>query len=90
MKKRFFSTLVSLVLVISVPANLLSETTKCECGEHATGITTYNVDGPSCCLSSTVGVGFFYTYRYDDGAWQVATTTQLTGTTAQTNCCQQS
>lgn len=77
-----------LLLLLFLPfVSLEMQAAKCECGTHQTGITTYNTVDDFCCSSVTTGVGFHYTYVLIEGVWQVDTTTQLTGSQAQANCC---
>jgi len=80
------------ILIFLLVFNLvhpLMATTNCECGEHATGITTYIVDGALCCSSPVLhgSVGYEYGYSWCDGAWAVTSTTQITAQAAKDKCC---
>lgn len=79
------------MLFISV-SSFCAETTSCECGEHSTKITAYTVEGvdADCCRAPIApgSVGFEYTYSLQtNGVWQLTGTTQISGATAQDNCC---
>lgn len=60
----------------------------CECGSHALGITTFTVSSGGCCDGAAGALGVQYTYTYEGGdVWSVASTTTITGTAAQNECC---
>ena len=60
----------------------------CECGTHATGITTWSVEGEDCCTSTANPGGMQYTYyEQHPGIWVVNSTTPVTGSSAQNSCC---
>lgn len=72
-----------------VPTQIMFAYSYCECGEHATGITSYTVDGDDCCTSPVAdqSVGFFREYENQGGVWKLVNTTELVATQAQQNCC---
>ena len=81
--------LVVLFLAL-VPAQImLAEFSDCECGEHATGITAYTVEGEDCCTSPVAAesVGWFHEYENQGGVWKRVNTTELVATEAQQTCC---
>ncbi len=86
MKKSIFS--VSLIAVLSLPVSDVLAAA-CECGTHATGITTWNVGNNEGCCSGTAGaVAFTNTYAADeDGTWQLINIETITGAQAQALCC---
>lgn len=51
--------------------------------------TAYTVSSGGCCDGVATAIGFRYTYMPDAGGdvWTLHTTTQVTGTTAQGDCC---
>ena len=59
----------------------------CECGTHATGITTYNTSGDSCCDDTPGPYGNYNEYVQNDGVWALHKQTLITGQQAQDNCC---
>ncbi|GEM_PF-1088921 len=60
----------------------------CECGEHATGITTYTTGGDDCCKDTPGANGMQYTYaQQGNGVWEETGSTVVTGTAAQNACC---
>ncbi|PQJ30473.1 hypothetical protein BST92_00295 [Nonlabens arenilitoris] len=60
----------------------------CECGDHETGITTYNVgEGEGCCSGEAGVVGFITSYEYSEGVWRVSGQSKITGSAAQSACC---
>ncbi len=90
MKKIFFPLLIIPFCLMPLYQALGADPKHCECGEHATGITTYSVDGTDCCHDAPLSVGFYYTYTNEGGdVWSVNTTTTITGTAAQSTCCRQ-
>lgn len=62
----------------------------CECGEHATGITAYSVNGDDCCTSAVAGQhGTFSTYvQQPNGVWELLDQTIISSTKAQNDCCE--
>jgi len=76
--------------IVAMPLSIFA-IKNCECGTHATGITTYTVSGSDCCSSATQGSGIEYTYtQQDNGVWEVSTTKIIEASVAQSNCCDQS
>ncbi len=68
----------------------MSAHTNCECGSHATGITTYTVTGVAGCCTGRVldgSVGWDNEYEWNEGAWELVNQTQLTAQGAQDKCC---
>ena len=87
MKKSFLS-LFLFALIAVLPTNLLYSETNCECGSHSVGITSYNVAGDDCCNGTPGDTAFEYTYiQQPNGVWELDTTTEITGTSAQNKCC---
>jgi len=77
-----------LLLLFLSPSFRVFAAANCECGEHATGITTYNVSGEDCCASTPGAVAFDNEYEQQTGgAWKLVRQTQITGTAAQSSCC---
>ena len=74
---------------LMLPLSPLMAAVNCECGSHATGITTYTVNGPGCCTSSIAAgsVGHQYSYEQNEGGWSLTGTTQISGERAQGICC---
>lgn len=65
-----------------------SSAIRCECGTHATAITSYLVTGDDCCLSVPYALADEYTYTLQpNGVWQHTGTTVITGSSAQSTCC---
>ena len=85
---RVFSKIIALALVGLLPWNALA-LTQCECGEHATGITTYTVSGDDCCTSPVAPdtVGWFHEYANQGDAWKLVSTTKLDASEAQNDGC---
>lgn len=62
--------------------------TKCNCGTHEDGITTYWVYGEDCCNGGPSQHAFFIKYiRNDDGGWDISSSTIISGIDAQDTCC---
>lgn len=81
---------LKLILLAMVFSPYLGEgRASCECGEHATGITTYTVLGDDCCTSPVdrEGVGWFHEYENQGGVWKLVSTTELDAAQAQQKCC---
>jgi len=80
--KNLFIILTLLFCVSSLNA------VNCECGEHSTGITYYSVNGDDCCTSLTTGSAYFSEYELqDNGVWVRMSTTVLSASYAQSECC---
>ncbi|MFQ5446296.1 MAG: hypothetical protein ACE5FF_05125 [Saprospiraceae bacterium] len=78
-----------LAIVWMVPWSVFAEIKNCECGEHATGITAYSVNGADCCNSTVAGqFGTFSTYvQQPNGVWELLEQTSISSTKAQNDCC---
>lgn len=59
----------------------------CECGTHVTSITSYQVDGDDCCVSVALEFGYVFTYEPNGAAWELISSTEIAGSTAQSDCC---
>ncbi|GAB4493754.1 MAG: hypothetical protein OHK0019_18380 [Saprospiraceae bacterium] len=78
-----------LLIVFLSPTYSILARERCECGEHATGITVYHVTGTDCCKDTPEEAGFYYTYQQQsNGVWTNVSQTQITGTAAQNTCCE--
>lgn len=78
---------IVLLLIISF-ASYQGNAVNCECGTHKDGITAYNVDGKDCCTDVPGATAFEHTYiEQYPGVWVLDGSKQITGSTAQTNCC---
>lgn len=78
---------IFLILFLSHSFSVFAEK-NCECGEHATGITTYSISGSDCCNDAPGQNGMQYTYAQQaNGTWEVTSSTVVTGTAAQNHCC---
>ncbi|MCC7506413.1 MAG: hypothetical protein IT259_13990 [Saprospiraceae bacterium] len=85
-KKKLLSVVLLLILLFSAFSTYAEK--QCECGDHATGITAYSVNGDDCCRSTPGANGFEYTYEQQlNGVWELTGTTLISGATAQGNCC---
>lgn len=81
-------TFICVCILCTGMLQIAHSATRCECGTHATGITAYSVNGPSCCLSVADAAAFEYTYtQQEGGVWEVTGTTSITGSAAQATCC---
>lgn len=86
-----------LVINLSVPFSLfaLAGDKSCECGSHATGIYTFTVVGGTnvTCCNGTIApesTGVKRTYKQSGGAWELDETIYIAGSTAQSECCNNS
>lgn len=85
MKKHIF--LVCSIVVSCIPLNVFGEKA-CECGSAAGGSTTvYSVSGDGCCSSPTVGDGIITYYTANEGVYEITNFARITGTQAQSRCC---
>lgn len=60
---------------------------KCECGDHGSGITAYNVQGNSCCDGIPGDRAYIHYYALSGGAWEHTHSDEITGTQAMDRCC---
>jgi hypothetical protein len=82
MKKQFLSAIFIFIAEFITAA----DPTRCECGAHATGITTYTVNGKGCCDGNPISEGVIYTYTLNQGVWQLSGTTCISGSQTQKRC----
>ena len=78
--------LVLTMLVILLTPQLWGKI--CSCGSYSKGIYQYSVgDGNGCC-SGTASSGSYSTYIEDkNGAWELRSSEEISGSKAQNNCC---
>lgn len=69
---------------------ILNSQTNCECGDHATGITYFQVGEHQECCSGTAGDKGAITYyeQSEGGTWKAVKNELITGDEAQSNCCE--
>ena len=86
--------IVMFLVINMVPFSLfaLNGPQGCECGTHATAIYTYTIVGGSnanCCSSPIYpeSSGFKNTYKPSGGAWMLDQSVPISGSTAQSECC---
>ncbi len=79
--------LIIAILFLFALVPILNAEKICECGSHDTSIITYKVEGVGCCTSAPFSHGHEFVYQENEGAWEVISSTQIPGTTAQNKCC---
>lgn len=87
-KKIYLAFLFTFIL----PAigSFATEPKLCECGEHATGITGYAVQGPDCCSSVVAGTQAVVRYYVQNSGhtWEFDHSEIISSSVAQANCCE--
>jgi hypothetical protein len=69
---------------------VLNSQINCECGEHESGITYFQVGTDQECCSGDAGENGAITYyeQSEGGTWKAVKNELITGAQAQSNCCE--
>lgn len=77
-----------LLTILVFAINFKLDAKSCSCGTYENGQYDYTVDdGTGCCTGRVHQKAYLTKFVYDEGAWEVSSVTEVTGSTAQNRCC---
>lgn len=87
MKKLKQMSLFLALALFCVPLQMFADF--CECGEHSSGITMYQVGAEEgCCSGEASGTATITYFELNEGVWKAVGQKEITAQSAQNSCCE--